>query len=61
MKNGSPTSHTSGPKKDDGRRLPLYLAVVLDLFSRKVVGWSMEETMEKGLVVNALGMALKVR
>lgn len=39
----------------------LYLAVVLDLFSRKVVGWSMDETMEKGLVMNALNMALKVR
>lgn len=39
----------------------LYLAVVLDLFSRKVVGWSMDETMEKGLVMNALNMALKNR
>ena len=39
----------------------LYLAVVLDLFSRKVVGWSMQETMEKELVINALTMALKAR
>jgi putative transposase len=39
----------------------LYLAVVLDIFSRKVVGWSMDETMGKGLVINALTMALKSR
>lgn len=39
----------------------LYLAVVLDLFSRKVVGWSMDETMEKDLVINALNMALRSR
>lgn len=39
----------------------LYLAVVLDLFSRKVVGWSMDEAMEKDLVMNALTMALGAR
>ena len=39
----------------------LYLAVVLDLFSRKVVGWSMDKTMEKELVMSALNMALKAR
>lgn len=39
----------------------LYLAVVLDLFSRKVVGWSMDASMERGLVLNALIMALQVR
>ncbi|WP_417277287.1 IS3 family transposase [Castellaniella sp.] len=32
----------------------LYLAVVLDLFSRQVVGWSMNSTMSKELVLNAL-------
>ena len=32
----------------------LYLAVVLDLFSRYVVGWSMDSTMGKELVLNAL-------
>ena len=36
----------------------LYLAVVIDLFSRRVVGWSMDETMKTDLVVRALGMAL---
>jgi len=39
----------------------LYLAIVLDLFSRKVVGWSMQKTMGKELVINALSMALKAR
>lgn len=36
----------------------LYLAIVLDLFSRKVVGWAMGPTMDAALVVSALRMAL---
>lgn len=36
----------------------LYLAVVIDLFSRQVVGFSMEKTMARGLVIEALEMAL---
>ena len=36
----------------------LYLAVVIDLYSRKVVGWSMDDTMKVSLVNNALEMAL---
>ena len=36
----------------------LYLAVVLDLFARAVVGWSMAERITKDLVINALGMAI---
>jgi putative transposase len=39
----------------------LYLAVVLDLFSRRVVGWSMAGTMHGSLVRNALQMALAIR
>ena len=39
----------------------LYLAVILDLFSRKVVGWSMAEQMDTALVKNALRMALHAR
>jgi transposase InsO family protein len=35
-----------------------YLAVVLDLFSRRVVGWAMSATMNTALVVAALRMAL---
>lgn len=36
----------------------LYLAVIIDLFSRKIIGWSMNNRMEKSLVCNALKMAL---
>lgn len=36
----------------------LYLAVVLDLFSRKVVGWSMGSRMKATLVCDALNMAI---
>lgn len=39
----------------------LYLAVVIDLFSRKIVGWSMDDNMETPLVNNALHMALNNR
>lgn len=39
----------------------LYLAVVLDLFSRKVVGWAMSDRMNTPLVEAALQMALQVR
>jgi putative transposase len=39
----------------------LYLAIVMDLFSRKVVGWSMSERIDRHLVLNALDMALKGR
>lgn len=36
----------------------LYLAVVLDLFSRRIVGWSMKPEMAAQLVMDALTMAL---
>jgi putative transposase len=39
----------------------LYLAVVLDLFSRMVVGWSMAATQDATLVVQALRMAITRR
>ena len=39
----------------------LYLAVVLDLASRLVVGWSMGETLESKLAIDALDSALKRR
>ncbi|TPG53638.1 IS3 family transposase [Roseomonas nepalensis] len=39
----------------------LYLAVVLDLFSRKVVGWAMRETMAQELTIAALQMAITNR
>ena len=39
----------------------LYLAVVLDLFSRKVVGWAMDLRMTSGLVCEAARMAIQMR
>ena len=39
----------------------LYLATVIDLYSRRVVGWSMDEHMTTTLVNDALFMALKAR
>jgi len=36
----------------------LYLAVVLDLFSRQVIGWSMQPRIDRALVLNALLMAV---
>ena len=35
-----------------------YLAVVLDLYSRKVIGWSMKPTLARELVLDALLMAV---
>lgn len=43
------------------RKGALYLAVVLDLFSRRVVGWSMSSRHNQQLVVDALGMAVEAR
>ncbi len=39
----------------------LYLASVIDCYSRKVVGWSMRSDMQAGLVVDALEMAISRR
>ena len=36
----------------------LYLAVIIDLYSRKVIGWAMSERMTATLVCDALQMAL---
>lgn len=36
----------------------LYLAVVMDLFARKVVGWSMKPTLARELVLDAILMAV---
>ncbi len=35
----------------------LYVAVVIDLFSRRIVGWSMREDMRSDLVIDAFNMA----
>lgn len=39
----------------------LYLAVVIDVFSRAVIGWSMQATMTQQLVIDAFLMAVKRR
>jgi transposase InsO family protein len=39
----------------------LYLAVVLDLFSRRIVGWSMSKWIDAALVTDALRMAVNRR
>ena len=39
----------------------LYLAVILDLFSRRVVGWALSERLERGVALDALQMALTAR
>jgi len=39
----------------------LYLATIMDLYSRKIIGWSLRERLTKELVIGALDMALKQR
>jgi putative transposase len=39
----------------------MYLAAILDLFSRRVVGWSLDSHLDRSLALDALAMALKTR
>ena len=39
----------------------LYLAVVMDLYSRRIVGWCMDTTLSQALVIRALIMAINLR
>jgi transposase InsO family protein len=39
----------------------VYLAVILDAFSRRVIGWDLGRTLEAGLAIAALTMALMER
>jgi len=39
----------------------LYLAVVMDLGSRKIIGWRTQERLDRSLVLRALRMALEIR
>lgn len=39
----------------------LYLATIIDLYSRKVVGWAMSERLGKEIVISAIKMAIKNR
>jgi len=36
----------------------LYLAIILDLFSRRIVGWAMDHNIDRNLVLSALDMAM---
>jgi transposase InsO family protein len=38
-----------------------YLALLMDLYSRRIVGWSLEHHMEESLVIGALRMAIRHR
>lgn len=39
----------------------VYLAVILDAYSRRVIGWALDRTLEDELTLEALGMALERR
>ena len=39
----------------------LYLAVILDLYSRRVIGWAVSNRMKRDLAIRALDMALALR
>lgn len=39
----------------------VYLAVVMDLFSRKIIGWSLDTTMTNQLIIDAFNMAVAAR
>jgi transposase InsO family protein len=39
----------------------LYLAAVMDLYSRRIIGWSMSENIDSDLVISALRMAILQR
>ena len=39
----------------------LYLAIVLDLFSRRIIGWQMSDRMKRGLAMDALRRAINLR
>jgi len=39
----------------------LFLATVIDLFSRRVVGWSMSESLSRQIAIDALEMAIRAR
>lgn len=39
----------------------LYLAVILDLYSRRVIGWAVSNRMKRDLAIRALDMAVALR
>jgi putative transposase len=49
------------PAEHPTREGKVYCAVVLDTWSRRVVGWSIDSAPSTALVTNALGMAIDQR
>lgn len=39
----------------------VYLAVIMDLFSRKIIGWALDSSMTNALIIEAFNMAVAVR
>lgn len=39
----------------------VYLAVIMDLFSRKIIGWALDKTMTNQLIIDAFNMAVASR
>ena len=39
----------------------VYLAVIIDLFSRRVIGWAISNRMKQDLALRALNMAIAIR
>jgi transposase InsO family protein len=39
----------------------LYLAVVMDLYSRKIIGWALDNHMRESLIIDAFNMAISTR
>jgi putative transposase len=70
-KNGQATSPLSGlAKYEPGQKtiweivfpaIGVYLAVILDLFSRRVVGWAVSNRIKQDLALRALNMAIALR
>jgi putative transposase len=60
-RSGWPISPSGAVPRTPTKEGWLYLAVVLDLFSRKVVGWAMRDTMAQELTLAALQMAITNR
>jgi putative transposase len=52
-----PDPYTEHPTREG----KVYCAVVLDAWSRRVVGWSIDASATAALVTNALGMAIEER
>ena len=44
----------------DQRRL-VYLAVILDLYSRRVIGWAVSNRVKRDLAISALDMTVALR